>query len=337
MLYVTTRNQQDAFTANHVLTLNRGVDDGLFVPLHFPKLSSQEWKKFSEMSFGQSVAEMLNMFFGVKLTGWDIDFSIGRYPTRLEPLAHRIMMSETWHNPQWQYFRIENCIRELLHTDVSLPGNWVSIAIRMAVLAGMLGHCELADAAPVDISVVTGDFTLPISAWYLRKMGFPIGNIICCCNENNQVWELSCNGQMHTDARKITTVVPEADITMPVNLERLIAACGSLMETEHYLQCCRDGNIYSVSDAMLQQLRQGIFVNVVSSSRIEAAIPNVYKTHNYLLSPASALAYSGLLDYRAKTGITRTAMVICDQSPICSAETIAKMMNISLDELQKLI
>lgn len=246
-------------------------------------------------------------------------------------------MAETWHNPQWQYSRMENCIRELLHTDASLSGNWISIAIRMAVLAGMLGHRELTGNTPVDISVVTGDFTLPVSAWYLRKMGFPIGNIICCCNENNQFWELTCNGQMHTDTRKISTIVPEADITMPVNLERLIADCGSVRETERYLQCCQDGSIYSVSDTMLQQLHQCLFVNVVSSSRIEAAIPNVYKTHNYLLSPASALAYSGLLDYRAKTGITRTAMVICDQNPVCSAETIAKMMNISLAELQKLI
>jgi threonine synthase len=309
----------------------------LFVPLNFPKISAQEWKKLSEMSFGQCVAEILNLFFSTKLTGWDVDFSIGRYPARLEQLAHRIFMAETWHNPQWQYQRIEKNLMELLPSEVNIPGNWVSIAIRMAVLAGILGHREISDMVPTDIAVVTGDFTLPISAWYLRKMGFPIGNIICCCNENNQFWELFCNGQMRTDVTRISTIVPEADVIMPVNLERLISDCSTIAETERYLSCNKTGTTYSVSDGMLQLLRREVFVSVVSSVRIETTIPNVFKTHNYILSPASALAYSGLLDYRAKTGITRNAIVICDQSPVCDAETVARVMDIPLAKLQKLI
>ena len=76
---------------------------------------------------------------------------------------------------------------------------------------------------------------------------------------------------------------------------------------------------------------------MVSSLRVETTIPNVYKTHNYLLAPASALAYSGLMDYRTKTGITRTAVVLCDKSPVCSVETVAKAMDMTPAELKKLI
>jgi len=337
LLYVTTRNHQDAFTTNHVLTRSRGVDGGLFVPLNLPKLSMQEISKFSQVSFGQCVADMLNLFFSTKLTGWDVDFSIGRYPVRVEQLAHRIFMAETWHNPDWQYQRLERNLRELLDAETEAPGNWVSVALRMSVLAGILGSQELQGAGPVDIAVISGDFTLPISAWYLRKMGFPIGNIICCCNENNQFWELICNGQMHTDSLAISTVVPEADIILPVNLERLISACGGVPENQRYLDCCRTGKSYSVSDAFLQQLRLGLFSSVISSNRIETTIPNVYKTHGRVLSPASALAYSGLLDYRAKTGISRTAVVMCDKNPVCAADTVAKAMDIPVAELKNLI
>lgn len=337
MLYVTTRNHQDAFPVYPVLTQSRGADGGLFVPLHFPKLSEPECRKLSQMSFGQCVAEMLNLFFSTKLTGWDVDFSIGRYPVRLEQLVHRICMAETWHNPDCQYRRMEQNLLELLHAETDLPGNWVSVAIRMAVLAGILGNQEELGMGPVDIAVVSGDFTTPISAWYLRKMGFSIGNIICCCNENNQFWDLICNGQMRTDGVGISTIVPEADITMPVNLERLISDCGSVLEANRYLDCCRRGVVYSVSDTMLQQLRRGLFVSVVSSNRIETAIPNVCKTHNYVLTPSSALAYSGLLDYRAKTGIIQNAVVICDKSPVCEAETVARVMDIPVAELKRII
>jgi len=337
LLYVTTRNHQDAFTTCHVLTRSKGADGGLYVPLHLPKLSEQERNKLFKMSFGQCVAEMLNLFFSTKLTGWDVDFSVGRYPVRIEQLAHRIMMAETWHNPDWQYRCLERNLMELLHAETDIPGNWVCVAVRMAVMTGILGIQEIRGTGPVDISVVSGDFTLPISAWYLREMGFPIGNIICCCNENNQFWELICNGQMRTDGLSHSTVVPEADITLPVNLERLISDCSGVSETERYLDCCRTGSVYSVSDPMLQRLRQGLFVSVVSSGRVKTTIPNVYKTHNYVLSPASALAYSGLLDYRAKTGVARTAIVLCDKSPVCDATVVANAMELPVAELKNLI
>ena len=337
MLYVTTRNHQDSYTVHTVLTQNRAPDGGLFVPLHFPKLTEQERSRLMAMSFGQCTAEMLNLFFSAKLTGWDVDFTIGRYPVRLESLAHRIFMAETWHNPDLQYGRLEQNLMKLLSSEVDLPGNWVSVAIRMAVLAGILGNSEILDVGPVDIAVVSGDFTLPISALYLRKMGFPVGNIICCCNENNQFWNLICNGQMHTDALSVSTLVPEADITLPANLERLVSECGGVPEVTRYINCCNTGTSYNVSEGMLQQLRRGLYVNVVSSSRVETTIPNGYKTHNYVMTPSSALAYAGLLDYRAKTGITRTAVVICDQNPACDGETVAKAMEISREELKKIL
>ena len=335
MLYVTTRNHQDAFTDSHVLTQSRGADGGLYVPLNFPKLTPQEVNRLFGLSFGQCVAEMLNLFFSGKISGWDVDFSVGRYPVRLEPLVHRIIMAECWHNPDWQYQRLERNLAQLLHAQTDMPGNWTTVAVRMAVLAGILGI--QAEAGLVDIAAVTGDFSLPISAWHLRKMGFPIGNIICCCNENNQFWELLCNGQMRTDGISLPTVIPEADVTIPVNLERLIADCGGVSETERYLESCRTGTAYFVSDAMLQQLRQGLYASVISSNRVKTTIPNVYKSHNYVLTPASALAYAGLLDYRAKTGMVRRTLVLCDQSPACAAGTLAGIMDIPVEELKTMI
>lgn len=337
MLYVTTRKTLDAVTVRHALTEGRGAEDGLYVPMRLPKLSQQEVKKLSEMSFGQCVAEILNLFFSEKLSGWDIDFSVGRYPVRLEQMGHRIFMSETWHNLQGQYAYLERNLMELLHSETDGPGNWVSVSCRMAVLAGLLGNRDVLGDGRVDIAAVSGDFTVPISAWYLREMGFPIGNIICCCNENKQVWDLLCNGQMRTDEIPLSTTVPEADVALPVNLERLISGCGGMPEVQRYLKCCADGNPYSVSDPMLAKLRDGLYVSVVSSDRVETTIPNVFKTHQYVLSPASALAYSGLLDYRTKTGITRAAMFLSDQSPACDAAFVAEAMKLSETELKKLI
>jgi len=320
LLYVTTRNHQNAVTVQHVLFENTGPDSGLYLPLHFPVLSGADLTKFTEVSFNQRIAEMLNMFFCTKLTGWDVDFAIGRYPVRLHPLSHRIIMAETWHNPKWRYFNLEKKLLDLIGGQADASGNWLSVAVRMAILAAILMEQTDNTAGKVDICCDSGDFTVPVSAWYLRKMGFPIGNIICCSNESNGIWDLICLGQMKTDSE------------LPVNLERLIHGCGGIAETEQYVKCCNNKEVYSVSDWVLQELRMGLHVSVVSENRTEMIIPNVFNTHNYVLQSRSALAYSGLMDYRAKTGVTRSALVFCDESPVCEAAFVAKCMSLSKEE-----
>lgn len=335
MLYVTTRNNRDAFTAQRVLRENRGVDGGFYLPFKKPQFSAEEIQAFSEKSFNQCVADILNLLFNLKLTSWDVDFCIGRYPVRLEPLGHRIIMAEPWHNPDWSYERLVRNLNSCLSKEGNISSNWTNIAVRIAVLFGIYGQLRRMGIASADISLLSGDFSAPISAWYARQMGLPIENIICCCNENNTLWDLICHGQMRTDSISIPSAVPDADVVLPADLERLIYECGGLEEVASYLDACRRGAIYYPNDAVLKKLRKGIFVSVVSSPRMETTIPSVYRTHQYLLSPYSALAYDGLLDYRAKSGETRHAVVLAEKCPIQDAETVANALGITADELRR--
>ena len=63
MLYVTTRNNRDAYTAQRVLRENRGPDGGLYVPFREPVFSREEIDDLKEKSFHQCVAEVLNRLF----------------------------------------------------------------------------------------------------------------------------------------------------------------------------------------------------------------------------------------------------------------------------------
>ena len=323
MLYVTTRNTQDPFTVQRVLTTDRGTDGGFYLPFRFPKFSESDLQKLRERNFNQRVSALLNLFFSEKLSGWDLDFTVGRYPVRLKELPHRMIMGEFWHNPQWKYAYLEKTISELLPGDAEGKRNWVICAIRMAILAAALLEQEELREDKIDTAVT--DFTVLTSTWYLRKMGFPVGNIVCCCGEGDQLWDLVCLGQMKTDVR------------ISDNLERLIFGCGGVKEVERYLSCCAKGYVYSASDTMLQELRKGLYISVVSDSRMENAIPNVFATHNYVLQNDSARAYCGLMDYRAKTGVSRPALIVCDESPVCTVDVVAKRLSLSKDELLKLI
>lgn len=334
MLYVTTRNNRDAFTPNRVLHEDRCPDGGLYLPFHPPHFAQQDLEALAEKPFNHRVAEVLNLLFRTKLTGWDIDFAAGRQPVRLTTLRHRIHIAQTWYNPEWSYESLQNRLTGLLCEMTAEPTDWVAIAVRIAVLFGIYGELRNMGIGSADIALVTGDFSAPISAWYARQWGLPVGNIICCCNENKNLWELICYGQLRTDAITIQTDVPEADVAIPTGLERLIYGCGGAAEVERYLDACRCGRMYCPGDAVLSKLRKGLNVSVVSNSRLERVVPNVYRTHGCLMSSGTALAYAGLLDYRAKTGVAGDAVVLAEKSVAADAQTVAKYLGITAEELQ---
>lgn len=339
MLYVTTRDNRDAFTAHRALQENRSADGGMYLPFRHPCFTLAELDALLKKPFNQCAADILNLLFNTKLTGFDLDFSIGRRPVQFQNMGHRIMMAEAWHNPDWNFdYLVRNLSRLLRKQEAGKPGDWTRIAVRIAVLFGIFAELRQEGFnQTMDISVVSGDFSAPISAWYARKWGLPVGNIVCCCNDNNGLWDLFCHGQMRTDAVSIPSSTPEADIIVPAGLERLIYECGGIAEVQRYLEICQKGKLYSVDDEMLAKLCQGIYVSVVSGQRVNTTIPSVYRTHGYLLSPYTALAYAGLMDYRAKTGETRNCLIVTEKSPVCDAETVAASMGIPAADLEKYI
>ena len=74
-----------------------------------------------------------------------------------------------------------------------------------------------------------------------------------------------------------------------------------------------------------------MYVSVVNTPRMMDIIPNAYTTHDYILSPYSALAYGGLLDYRAVSGITRRSLILAEKSPLVDRDTVTKALGTDLD------
>jgi len=340
VLYVTTRSNRDAYTPQRILWQQRAADGGLHIPLHMPALSSEQIEAYGDMPFSQCVAELLNLQFNTKLTSWDVDFAVGRYPVRLKKLRQRIVMGELWHNTQWHFSGMVKSLAECMakESTADAPGNWTTIGVRIAVLFGIYGELKRAGLAGpeqvFDVSTVSGDFAGAMSAWYARAWGLPIGNIVCCCNENSDVWNLFSHGQLRTDSIAKHTSTPEADVAVPESLERLICAVGSYGTVEEYLYCVRRGLNFYLEDTLFQKMRRGVHISVVSQPRVKDTIPSVYGNSGYVLSPYDALAYAGLLDYRSRVGERRCALVLSERAPKHDLNFVADALNISTSELK---
>lgn len=294
-----------------------------------------------EKSFNGCIAAVLNRLFNSRLTAYDIDFAIGRYAFRLQMLGQRLVAGECWHNLESDFSCIVKNLTALLRNDSNTetePGNWAEIGIRIAVLFGIFGELMrqglLDGDEKIDITLVSGDFSGPISAWYAKRWGLPICNIVCCCNDNGNLWDFICHGTLRTNDVAVATSTPAGDIVVPPGLERLIYTVAGPGEVEKFLDAVRRGSTYYLDDSLLHRLRQGLYVTVTSDHRVLSMIPKICSTYRYILSPYSALAYAGLQDYRSRTGESRPALLLAEKSPLRDAQTVASALNISVEALE---
>ncbi len=341
MLYTTTRNQNDVFTVYRAIHTDTAPDGGLYLPFRFPVWEKEQILAMAGKSFCQNVADVLNGFFATSLTGWDVEFALGRKPAQMVCLSRRDVVVEAWHNTKRNFDHSVRSISDRLRTEGvgQLPTDWVKIAVTIGFVFAIYGEYLKEDVTaittPVDISVATGDFSVPISAWYARKMGLNIGNIICGCNANGGVWELLHRGELDTGAAAVQTVAADGDYAVPRDLERLIHGVFGVTGNQTYLEKTALGANYTLAENSLEQLRQGMFAAVISDSRIKTLISSMYRTSEYIFGPYSALAYGSLMDYRAKTGEGRTAFLFSERSASCDGALVAECLDISPAELMQ--
>ena len=329
MLYLTTRDRFETFTAFHAIKNDTAPNGGLFVPFHIPKM---ELQMLAEESFGEVVAQVLNSFFATRLTGKQVEFTIGRNPIRIAAAHQRTVIAELFRNLDGNYQKMEQRLAEKIcscfDTDFKIT-SWTAIAIRIAVLFGAFAEMRKLDdqEQTVDIALPCGDFKLTMAAWYAREMGLPIGNIICSCRQDSGVWDMLRHGEMRTS-------VPEPAAK---EMERLICATIGFTQAVQYGKALENGTMYAIDAEQTSLLNRGIFCAVVSDDRIDSAISNVYRTSACILETGSAASYSGLMDYRAKTGESRTALLLADCNVADQADRIAGAMNITVDALKDLL
>ena len=103
MLYVTTRSRTDSYTAYRALHEGVASDGGEFLPIRLPQYTHEQLEAIMSDNFNETVARILNLFFSVRLTGWDIEFAIGRKPVRLLNMGRKITVAELWRNTEADY------------------------------------------------------------------------------------------------------------------------------------------------------------------------------------------------------------------------------------------
>lgn len=306
MLYVTSRDDLTVYTSEQAVTERRAPDGGFFIPFRIPKLSAGERNALRSARTEKCISSVVSRFLRIPegLLAPEI---------RLDILGNRIGLCRIYPKSSGSF---RGHISEL--SDRLYPGEranhlWLSIGVRTGAIAASLMEYFRFDRGCVnrtaDIAMLAGDLFGPASAYLAREMGFPVGKIICVCNENSAFWELLHHGQLRTDLIAVRTSVPEADVAIPDGLECLIALCCGREEVSRYLEAMRSGSLYVPENAHLEHLRTLFRAAVVTGSGI---LRGVRAAHGAEVSAGTALALAGLLDYRAGSRVSGPALVIAE-------------------------
>ena len=166
MLYLSTRDAHEAFTAHKALSEDNAADGGLYIPFKLPEIDAAQLDNFINSSFCHTVAEILNRFFSCKLSAWDVETCIGRTPVRIGNPGRKTLIAESWYNPGSCYDYAVETINDKLTGVIHAPvRSWVRVAVGIAFAFGV--YCELirSDMLPrgesFDICVNDGDMSFP--------------------------------------------------------------------------------------------------------------------------------------------------------------------------------
>ena len=169
----------------------------------------------------------------------------------------------------------------------------------------------------VNYCVPTGNFGNILSCYYARKLGVPVGKLICASNRNDVLTDFIRTGVYDRNRPFHTTMSPSMDILISSNLERLLFDLSEWNDTlirEYMAQLGRTGR-YAVSHEIRERLQMLFYGGYCSEEDTAATIARLYRKHGYLIDTHTAVAAKVLEDYRRESRDETPSIFVSTASP----------------------
>ena len=190
-------------------------------------------------------------------------------------------------------------------------------------------YCDLLNAKEIKLGqkvnycVPTGNFGNILACYYAKRMGLPVGKLICASNRNDVLTDFIRTGVYDRNRPFHTTMSPSMDILISSNLERLIfdLSGGDDELVRSYMdQLARTGR-YEIGGEMKERLQELFYGGFCGEEETAASIGMLYQ-YGYLIDPHTAVAAKVLTDYRHETGDKTPAIFVSTASPFKFCDSV---------------
>lgn len=157
---------------------------------------------------------------------------------------------------------------------------------------------ELAEGEKLDIAVPTGNFGNILAAYIAKRMGMPIGRLICASNENNVLADFINTGVYDRRRELKLTSSPSMDILVSSNAERLLFLLFGAERTRELMAALSSEGVYRLTQEELAAVRADFDAGFATETEAFGAISGLFGKYGYLCDTHTAVAASVAQRYR---------------------------------------
>ena len=207
------------------------------------------------------------------------------------------------------------------------------IVYYISAYCDMIENGEIKNGDEMNVVVPTGNFGNILAAYYAKKMGVPVGKLICASNANNVLTDFLKTGVYDRNRKFFTTTSPSMDILISSNLERLLFHLADENDETiaKWMAELSDEGKYEVTADVKEKVLSLFDAGCCDDEETKDTIGKTYK-NGYLLDTHTAVAVKVYRDYIKRTGDNTPTVIASTANPYkFSAAVLSAVCDKNLD------
>ena len=187
----------------------------------------------------------------------------------------------------------------------------------------LLNEGKLSPGEILDVCVPTGNFGNILAASFAKKLGLPLGKLICASNTNKVLFDFFKTGTYDRDREFTLTISPSMDILISSNLERLIyrlCDCDAAKNAKFMSELVNEGR-YTIDKTMADKLTD-FEAGFATEEDTLNTIKEVFDKTGYVIDTHTAVAAFVANEYRNKNTSHNKLLIASTASPFKFAGSV---------------
>lgn len=214
--------------------------------------------------------------------------------------------------------------------------NWGRLAPQIVYYIS--AYCDLVNEGEINlgdelnITVPTGNFGNILAAYIAKKMGLPVGKLICASNKNNILTDFFTTGVY--DKRRVfyATISPSMDILISSNLERLLYFATDAEVCAGFMKDLSENGIFTVNEDLRAKFEEDFAAYCCDESLTKETIKKYFDSYSYLCDPHTAVGIYAADKYKEETGDKRAMLIASTASPYKFSAAVLEALGESVPE-----
>lgn len=176
------------------------------------------------------------------------------------------------------------------------------IAYYFSAYLDLVSSDQIAMGDKVDFAVPTGNFGNILAAYYAKKMGLPVGKLLCASNRNNVLTDFVNKGEYVSKRPFFKTMSPSMDILISSNLERLLfEISGRNAElTNERMKALSSQGRYSIRAEEAKEIRSQFYAGYAGEDETVDCVYEFFTEYGYPMDPHTGVAMYVAQNYTAE-------------------------------------